>query len=428
MDRKKIIIVGAGLAGLSAAWHLKQKGIECSIFEKESETGGLCRSKHIKGFTFDYDGHLLHFKGSYVFDLIRDKLSLDISPHQRSSWVYAFKRYIPYPFQANLSFLPPRVAKECRNDFIKSQRKAGDGDENFAVWIRSSFGKGIARHFMEPYNRKFWKFPLHRISCAWVNGLVPRPSREQIFSGCPEKKACRIGYNCVFWYPPKGGIGRLAQAFEKQLGGINKGCAVKAIDIKGKVAELSDGRKEKFDVLISTVPLPELRKIAYPLPAGVAECFSLLKWNSVLNVNLGLGNACHRGKHWVYFPDKDDIFFRVGFPHNFSGSATPGKRGSVYVEVSYRNKPIDNSVSIVLKDLEKNGIIGSRSDVMVRDINDIKYAYPIYDLNYSGARRRIINFFSRRRILLCGRYGNWRYMSMEDAILDGKRAAEAVNS
>ena len=70
MAKKRIIILGAGLAGLSTAWHLQRRGLDCQVYEKEPEVGGLCRSKNIGGFTFDFDGHLLHFKHNYTFNLI----------------------------------------------------------------------------------------------------------------------------------------------------------------------------------------------------------------------------------------------------------------------------------------------------------------------------------------------------------------------
>ncbi|MCX5714293.1 MAG: NAD(P)-binding protein, partial [Candidatus Omnitrophica bacterium] len=65
MTKKKIIILGAGLAGLSAAWHLSKRGREYQIFVNVPEIGGLCRSKKTAGFTFDCDGHLLHFRSPY---------------------------------------------------------------------------------------------------------------------------------------------------------------------------------------------------------------------------------------------------------------------------------------------------------------------------------------------------------------------------
>jgi len=71
MTKKRVIVLGAGLAGLSAAWHLQRQGIDCRVFEKEPEVGGLCRSKKILGFTFDYDGHLLHFKSRQAFNFVK---------------------------------------------------------------------------------------------------------------------------------------------------------------------------------------------------------------------------------------------------------------------------------------------------------------------------------------------------------------------
>ena len=85
MAKKKIIILGAGLAGLSAAWHLKQKGIRASVFEKEDTAGGLCRSKDINGFIFDYDGHLLHFQNSYTLELVKKLLKGNLACHKRSA-------------------------------------------------------------------------------------------------------------------------------------------------------------------------------------------------------------------------------------------------------------------------------------------------------------------------------------------------------
>ena len=112
MAKNKIIVLGAGLAGLSVAWHLQKKGIECLVFEKESEVGGLCRSKTIKGFTFDCDGHLLHFKHRHAFNLVKSLLGNNLTEHKRSSWVYFDSSYIPYPFQANLHGLPAKIAEE----------------------------------------------------------------------------------------------------------------------------------------------------------------------------------------------------------------------------------------------------------------------------------------------------------------------------
>src|SRR4030043_2251810 len=101
MAKRKILILGAGLAGLSVAWHLQKKGIDCRIFEKEPEVGGLCRSKKVGDFTFDCDGHLLHFKHRYTFNLIKNLLADNLSELKRSAWIYTHGQYSRYPFQVN---------------------------------------------------------------------------------------------------------------------------------------------------------------------------------------------------------------------------------------------------------------------------------------------------------------------------------------
>jgi protoporphyrinogen oxidase len=430
MSKKRIIIIGAGLAGLSAAWHVQKNGVACKIFEKEAEVGGLCRSKKVKGFVFDCDGHLLHFRNKYTLNLIREELKVNIIRHQRSSWVYSFGRYIPYPFQANLRFLPPAIADECLKGFVKADRNvARKKYDNFLSWIKHSFGPGIAKHFMVPYNNKFWRFPLNKISCEWVDSFIPRPTLSQVLEDHCVKEQQKFGYNAHFWYPAKNSINLLPQAFEKQICGINKKCSIRAIDIDKKEFTIDGTTREHYDILISTIPLPELVKIISPVPKDILQKFSLLRWNSIFNLNLGVTEACHSGKHWVYIPDIDNIFFRVGFFHNFAKNIFPSGTGSLYTEVSYRNHKQANQQEMtegVIEGLKNLGFIRGKQSVIAQDINDIQYGYPIYDTHYHRARNGIIDFLLKHNIIPCGRYGSWQYMSMEDAILDGKRVADYV--
>ncbi|MBF0331158.1 MAG: hypothetical protein HQL17_04415, partial [Candidatus Omnitrophica bacterium] len=148
---------------------------------------------------------------------------------------------------------------------------------------------------------------------------------------------------------------------------------------------------------------------------------------SVFNLNLGLKQARPSDKHWAYFSQKDHSFFRVGFYHNFAAGLAPSGAGSMYAEVSYSSfKPIDKKkiVARIERDLRKVGLISNGDEILMRDINDIKYAYPIYDKNYAEARKQIMGFLSEHRITPCGRYGAWKYMSMEDVIQEGRIFAQ----
>jgi len=432
MAKKKTIILGAGLAGLSAAWHLQRSGVDCQVFEKESEVGGLCRSKNINGFIFDYDGHLLHFKHDYSFNLVKNLLGDNLVKHKRNSWIYSYGKFTPYPFQANLHGLPSGIVKDCLLGFIntlKDNRPVDKKTLTFLDWINRTFGKGIAEHFMIPYNTKFWTSPPDKLTCEWFDGFIPVPSLDQLVKGAVEGSVEAIGYNAHFWYPKKGGIAQVPLALFSQLKNVFVNSKITEINLKKREIKIGSQNKEKFDYLIYTLPLPEIAYLIKGLSSEIASSCNKLRWNSIFNLNLGIDRVDNSEKHWIYFPQKELSFFRVGFPHNFSPGVVPPQKHSLYAEVSYpKNKPIDKNAIIIKikKDLKKVGILKENYKIFIQDTNDIKYGYPIYDKNYRRAREDILNFLRQDKILTCGRYGSWEYMTMEDVILDGKRIAENI--
>jgi len=430
-SQKRVLILGAGIAGLSAAWHLRQKGVPCLVFEKEGEVGGLCRSKKIRGFTFDYSGHLLHFKKPYVFRLIQNLLHGRLAKHERSAWVYSQTSYTRYPFQSNLFGLPPEIRRECLSGFVQARKKNRTGtSKDFSDWIYRTFGKGIARHFMIPYNAKFWTLPPEDMTCEWLDGMVPVPSVREVTLGSKRDSKKQIGYNAEFWYPKRGGIDQVPLAFLSGIKDIFTGSRITKIDLEKKEIQIASGGREKFDHLISTIPLPEIVPMVPRLPESIRDAARKLRWNSILNLNLGYqhGKDAPR-QHWAYFPGKMTSFFRVGFPHHFSSGIAPERKKALYAEVSYsKTKPIERSAMIarIISDLKNVGIFSDATKICCEDINDIEYGYPIYDHHYRSSRETILGFLNERCVIPCGRYGSWRYMSMEDAILDGKRAAESI--
>lgn len=426
----KIVILGAGLAGLSTAYHLGKTGADYLVFEKEDEAGGLCRSKKIDGFTFDYDGHLLHFKYSDIFKLIRDLLKDNLARHKRDAWIYSFNRYTPYPFQANLYGLPPSVIQDCLLGFIKAyDGQPKNENPSFLHWINQTFGEGIAKHFMIPYNRKFWKLPLQGLTCEWIGNYIPVPTLNEVVEGALEKSKINLGYNTHFWYPRKGGIQELALAFARGIKNIHTSHKAVKISVNNRQIHFSNARRERFDILVSTLPLIELINIIDEVPEDISSIAKQLNWVSVLNLNLGINKPNAPNRHWIYFPEKKYVFYRVGFPHNFSKFSAPQKKSSLYVEVSYLpSKRIDKNrlVSNIIKDLIASGIISKKEDIIAKDINDIKYGYIIYDRNHRFTTEKILNFLAAHNIYSIGRYGSWRYMTMEDTVLAGKITAKNI--
>lgn len=430
-----IIIIGAGVAGLSAAYHLG--GNEYVILEKDNEVGGLCRSYSIGGFRFDYTGHLLHFRDQSVRRFVEDLLKGRLSTLERRSYIYSKGVYTPYPFQVNIHGLPPDVVRECLIGFIETWAKGkeqGAGvfearDKNFREWIYDTFGYGIARHFMVPFNNKFWRIPLENITSDWVSWLVPRPTLEDVIDGAIGIGKRDIGYNPTFLYPIRGGISILPEAFLPHIKNLRLSCSMVEIDIGKRSVLLQDGTRQEFDQIISTIPLPELIGITNGLPAWLAESARHLRYISVYDINIGIKRDEISDKHWIYFPEPEFIFYRVGFPMNFSKDIVPPGTSSIYAEVSHiPGEHIQEDIlrKRVLDGLRLSGILKDNDEILVMDIKDIKYAYAIYDIFRRDNIEKIKGYFEEYGIYTTGRYGSWEHSSMEDAIIQGREAVNKI--
>jgi protoporphyrinogen oxidase len=438
-SRGSIIVVGGGLAGLSTLWHLQRAGCDnCHLFEKESRVGGLIRSEVVNGFTFDYTGHLLHFKNTGIQQLVSRLLGDNLHYVARNSWVFSKGVFTRYPFQTNLHGLPPEVIKECILGFVSALQSGttGEGESSheamrkmsFAEWIEVTLGTGIARHFMTPYNEKLWTVPLDELTCDWMGRFVPTTSLEQILDGALVDASNNIGYNATFGYPLRGGIESLARAFAATLTNIHTAQELTWLDLEKKQVGFKTGETLSYDRLVATMPLPTLLRATISIPDKVRQAAEKLRFTSVYNVNFGV-NRNLSNKHWIYFPESDYCFHRVGFCHNFSPQQAPAGCGSVYAEVAYSAwKPLDKSAVVgrVRADLQKAGILREKDQILAECCFNIPCAYVIYDKNHRASVELLRSFMRKNDVYTIGRYGAWEYSGMEDAIWQGQLAAEEM--
>jgi len=390
----------------------------------------------VNGFTFDYSGHLLHIKNEYTESLVKKLLGSNISSIKRSSWIYSSGVYTRYPFQSNLFGLPPDVIKECLMGFIKSAyERQNMRVESFEDWILKYLGEGIADRFMIPYNKKLWTVPPREMTTEWLGKYVPKPNIDEILDGALRSNKQDWGYNSYFYYPKRGGIESLINGFLSHIepDSIHLKKKVVRISLEKKTIFYDDGDCEQYEKLISTMPLNELVSIILEIPSDLRNVAGKLRYNSVLNINLGIGRGDISDKHWIYFPEDDYVFNRVGFASNFSNSMAPAGCSSIYTEICFSDwaplqfGSIEEAKKRVCKDLMKCSIIDPRDKIVCSHSFSIKPAYVIYDKEWNRARSMILDYLKERGIFSIGRYGAWEYSAMEDAILEGKAASEEIN-
>ena len=187
---------------------------------------------------------------------------------------------------------------------------------NFAQWIEVNFGRGIARHFMTPYNQKLYRSSLEELSPESGGRFVPKSDLKMLLRGALCEGQGGLGYNATFFYPEKEGIELLVKKLSENIR-INVGECVQKIDISNHTVTTSDGKVYGYDFIISSMPLNLLVKSIEGQIDKIRDLAAKLKYVSVLNVNIGL-SAKEGSMHWVYVPEERYLFHRLGFIHNFS--------------------------------------------------------------------------------------------------------------
>ena len=428
-----VVILGAGLTGLSTAFHLED--VSSLILERETEVGGLCRTHEEAGFAFDCTGHMLHLKTDEVRDLVKRLLPDAFARHERRAQIFSKGVFTPYPFQANLHGLPLEVVKECILGFVQAQlerEREGDGDASrmsFRDWCVATFGEGIARHFMIPYNSKLWRTDLNQIECGWVSWSIPRPTLQEILNGAFGTTVRGLGYNPTFLYPRRGGIRVLPEAIAARCPEIRLGETVEAIDATRCTVRLRSGTVIGYETLVSTIPLDRLLAIATGLPSDLPPAAQRLRAVRVLNISLGVDRASLSDAHWIYFPEPEFSFYRVGFPTNLSRDLAPRGCSSLYVERSlHRDEALDpdSVVDAAVEDLRRAGILWRGDRIVYRRVSVLDPAYVIYDRFRADNVPRLLESLARLGIHSAGRFGFWEYSSMESAIRAGMDLAARI--
>jgi protoporphyrinogen oxidase len=430
-SKVQVAILGAGLTGMSAALQLRKQGIPFRIFERQPHAGGHAITLEDSGFRFDRTGHLLHLRDPEMRDLVLGYLRNDWVEVKRNSVVWSNGVYTRYPFQANTFGLPAAVANECLLGFIKAHFAPRDAStpapKNFEEFCLATFGEGISRHFMIPYNARLWGVHPSEITAAWCQRFVPMPKLEDVVAGAVGLNDRELGYNTSFVYP-RLGIGELTKAMAADLPEIEYNRAPKHIDVAARSLVFEDETVE-FDSLISTAPLASMVKLLPDAPEAIKTAGSKLRCNALYYLDVATHTPSQTPHHWVYVPEAKYPFYRIGCYSHFSAALAPEGKACFYVELADRTPPdMDVLVPSVAKAMTEMGILKSPADLAFARLRKIDFAYVVFDHNYFEATETVFIYLDAVRLISAGRYGGWNYSSMEDALIFGRDAVKKALS
>jgi protoporphyrinogen oxidase len=415
MKNRKIIIIGAGPCGLGAGWRLKELGYDnFVVYEKESHAGGLA-SSYIdeKGFTWDVGGHVLHSHYPY-FDRVFEKvMDGEYFTHQRESWVWIYDRFVPYPFQNNIHRLPKKILEECLAGLKKTTSAPTKKLTSFKDWIIASFGRGIAKHFLLPYNFKVWAYPPERMNWVWTGDRVAKIDLSRIEKNIRDNTDdVAWGPNAVFHFPKRGGTGdiwkRVAHHIEGNI--VYDKCVIQ-IDSDKKKVFFSDGTTDTYDVLFTSMPLDVLTTSI----KNKTFLKSPLHYSKVSIVGLGIKGEVPdilKTKCWMYFPEDKAPFFRATVFSNYSKYNAPKGTWSLMTETAssaYRPLPKEDIIGAVIKGAKNTKLISKSTTIVSTWLFQTDHGYPTPTIERDVYLAKILPMLEKLNIFSRGRFGAWKY-------------------
>jgi protoporphyrinogen oxidase len=425
MTSVRTLIVGAGVTGLATAAALSAKGDDdYLVLEADGEVGGWCKTVKKDGFVWDYSGHFFHFKHAEVETWLRERMPRQrIRVVERKSFIAYGETKIEFPFQKNIHQLPKDDFIDCLYDlyFARSsdaKRSEPLPERNFEEMLYARFGKSICEKFLVPYNEKLYACRLSTLDKDAMGRFFPHADLTDVVRNM--KRPDNSSYNATFTYPEGGAI-EYVRALESGIrpGAVRLREPLVALDLASKTAT-TGSRSIRFEHLVSSVPFNRFAAMA-----SLDHDASTWTWNKVLVFNLGFDAKGDRGVHWVYYPSRETVFYRVGYYDNIFDT----DRMSLYVEVGFPSEAridVEATRDRVLRDLRREGVVGGQ-----RLVSDhwvvLDPAYVHITKQSIAEHRRLAAKLAERGVYSLGRYGGWTYCSIEDNIVEARALAARLS-
>eukprot|EP01147_Barroeca_monosierra_P003552 gene3551-6164_t len=325
----EILVIGAGPTGLGAATRLHQHNhTSWLVVDGFSQPGGLARSERTReGFLFDLGGHVIFSHYKYFDQLLEHAVGTGEevwSTIERVSFVWIKDRYVPYPFQNNLSVLDVEDQVVCLEGLIDAHMRAsssqGKQPTNFDEWMVHVMGEGVTAMFMRPYNFKVWAIPPTSMQWEWLGDRTQpidlKASMKNVLRGrrAPAPKA-------TFRFPQNGGTGSIWAAISRLIpqDRIRYRSKVVGLDLEGKSVKLQDGTKIHYQACVSTMPLDYTLRLI-----GEEDMAGKLFYSSSHVIGIGLrGKIPHGRKCWLYYPEDNCPFYRCTCFSTYAKSNCP---------------------------------------------------------------------------------------------------------
>ena len=446
-DIRSCVIVGAGPAGLAAAYELSKLSIPAVVFERDSLVGGIAQTGNFRGYRFDIGGHRFFTKVDFVHDTWVEILGEDFLIRPRMSRIYYEGKYFDYPLKPlnALRGLGLRESVRIGLSYLRARAFPEPEERNFEQWITNRFGRRLFQIFFESYTEKVWGIPCSEIRADWAAQRIKQLDLVSAVKNAVlgARKGPVIDSLIERFHYPRLGPGMMwtrcaeilaERGYETQLETEVRHIHHLDSHITGVTVRDGSGRDRFVEAtdLISSMPIRELVKALQPAaPAEVLDAGNALRYRDFVTVLLIIDEADVFPDNWIYIHSPEVHLGRIQNFKNWSPDMVPdpsttalGLEYFVQQDDSIWSMPDRELVQFALEECARIGIVDPAKFIDGAVIR-VPKAYPTYDDKYQDALDQVRTYLDEfDNIQLVGRNGQHRYNNQDHSMVTGIYAAQ----
>ncbi len=429
-------VIGAGPAGLAAAYRLRAEGIEVDLYEAQGDVGGLCRSFDLWGHVVDLGPHRFFSSSEKVNRFWFQAVGDEFSWVPRQTRIFYKQKYFEYPLQAWNTFtnLGWRESMFSFASYLRIKLSLRTNDDHFENWVTRRFGRRLYEIFFKTYSEKLWGLPCDQIDPDFAYRKIRRLSVFEIVKRFFKKRDTFVDQ---FAYPHRGTgavYQTIAQRFVKSGGVLKLNSPVLQVRDEGPKIEIhSQQERQLYDHVISTMPLNQLIQQLPQVPSHVQTAVKSLSFRNTILVYLWVEKENIFSDNWIYVHSPHVRFGRVTNFSNWSPVKKKEATGTVLcleywcsTEDELWTWSDEKLTQLAQTELLASQIASEYGVIKASHILKIPKSYPVFRLGYKKALHVVKEYLQKNHKNICtiGRYGSFKYNNQDHSLLMGLRAAE----
>lgn len=439
----KVGIIGAGPAGITAAYQLSKSNTDVSLYEAASSVGGLAKTITLWNQQVDLGPHRFFSTDRRVNEVWLEVVESDYAMVDRLTRIYYNQDFFNYPLKVGnaLKNLGIFEAAHCLTSYFHQKISPIKQDGSFEDWVVSQFGRHLFEIFFKTYSEKLWGITCKELDSDFASQRIKKLSlseaiKNALANGKGNKHKTLVD---KFAYPYLGSgvvYQKMAQKIKEHGNQVLLNTPVQKVIIENNKAvgiELADGSRAMYDQIISTMPITQLVQRLPNVPQEINEHLSQLKFRNTTLVYLKVESTKLFPDNWIYVHDPNLQLGRITNFRNWTPQLW-GNESSTILALeywSYDDDPLWNAsdeelIELGKKEMRQTGLIGD-STISAGKVIKLKRCYPVYNKNYKDHLKPVESYLSGiQNLSVIGRYGAFKYNNQDHSILMGIMAAENI--